>query len=67
MLDQSSDVPESELGESGIAIASKQRLSFFPERLVGVHAAAIVAVDRLRHEGNRLPVLVGNIFHDVLE
>ncbi|MNH95992.1 hypothetical protein D3C73_486480 [compost metagenome] len=31
-----------------------------------VHARAVIAVNRLRHEGGRLAVGIGDLMHDVL-
>ena len=36
-----------------------------PQRLVGVHAAAVIAEDRLGHERDRLALAVGHVLHDV--
>ena len=38
-----------------------------PQRLVDVHARAVVTEDRLRHEGRGLAVAPGDVLHDVLE
>ncbi len=66
MAQQSADVPERHLAQSGVIVAGKQRLAFSPQALVRVHAAAVIAKQRFRHEGDCFPVLIGDIAHDVL-
>src|SRR5581483_1597122 len=66
ILDQSADIPERQLRKSGVTISGKQRLATFPERLVGMHSAAVVLKNRLKHEGHGLAILIGHILHDVL-
>src|SRR5665213_4413807 len=44
---------------------SGSRAARLPDRLVDVHARAVVALDRLGHEGRGLAVLVRDIVHDV--
>ena len=56
VLDDAADVIEALLAEVGIFVAGHDRLAALPDRLVDVHARAIVAEDRLRHEGRRLAV-----------
>ncbi len=60
MLDDTADVVQSGFRKVSIAIASKQRLAFVPDRLVGVHARAVVTEDRFRHEGCGFAILVCN-------
>ena len=67
MLDQAADVPQRQLRQSRVTVAREERLAIFPQRLMGVHAAAVVLEERLRHESHRLSGLVGDILHDVLE
>ena len=45
----------------------EQRLAVLPQRLVGVHARAVVAEQRLRHEGDGLAGLPCGVLDDVLE
>ena len=61
VLDQAADVPQRHLRQAGIAVAGEQRLAVLPQRLVGVHAAAVVPEERLGHEGHGLAVLVGDV------
>ena len=64
---QAAGVPARELGEPGVAVGvEEQRLAVLPQRLVSVHARAVVAVDRLRHEGRDLAVLAGDVADQVL-
>ena len=53
------------LRQAGIAVTGEQRLAALPQRLVSVHAAAVVLEDGLGHEGDGFAVLVGNVLHDV--
>ena len=66
VLQQSADVIQPHLAETGIAVAREQRLAAFPQALVRVHAAAVIREQRLGHEGHRLAVLVGDVADDVL-
>ena len=59
------DVIERRLRQIGVEIAGEGRPLAFPHRLVGVHAGAVIALDRLRHEGGRLAVLVRDIVDHV--
>ena len=62
------DVPAGEVRELAVApLVEEQRLAVLPQRVVGVHARAVVAEDRLGHEGGRLTVAPGLILDDVLE
>ncbi len=68
VLEQATDVPAGDVGESAVAgLVVEQRLAVGPEGLVRVHAGAVVAEERLRHEGGRLAPLVGGVLDDVLE
>ncbi len=67
VLEDAADVVQRHLGESGIAVAGKEGLAVLPQRLVGVHAAAVVAEEGLGHEGRRLAVAPGDVLDDVLE
>ena len=61
MLDDSGDVGQAGLRQVGVFIAGEDRLAALPDRLVAVHARAVVAIDRLRHEGRGLAVDVGDL------
>ena len=62
------DVPAGEVRELAVApLVEEQRLAILPQRMVGVHARAVVAEDRLGHERGRLAVAPGLILDDVLE
>jgi hypothetical protein len=56
VLDDAADVEQREFRQAGIAVAGEQVLAVLPDRLVHVHARAVVADDRLRHERGRLAV-----------
>ena len=66
VLEQAADIMQRHLAQSRIAVARKQRLARLPDRLVHVHAAAVIAEDRLGHERHGLAVLIGHIADDVL-
>src|SRR6185437_3206117 len=50
-----------------VLVASKQRLAFLLKRLVNVHAVAVIADERLRHEGRGLAVARCDVQHAVFE
>ena len=54
------------LAQPGVAVAGEQRCASLPERDVRVHAGAVVAEQRLGHEGDDLVVLLGDVLDDVL-
>ena len=64
VLEQAAGVPQRHLRKPGVFIAGKERLVLGPQRLVGVHAGAVVAKDRLGHEGDGLAVLLGHALDD---
>ena len=66
VLDDAADEVEADLRQAGIFVAGEGRLAVLPDRHVDVHARAVVAEHRLRHEGRRLAVGVGDLVHDVL-
>ena len=65
MLDDAADVVQGEVRQSCIAVASEQVFTVFPDRLVNVHAGAVVANDRLGHEGGGFAVRVRHIVDHV--
>ena len=69
VLDDAGDVLQAGFRKVGIFVAGEHRLAAFPDRLVAMHARAVVAVDRLRHEAGRLAVdlrdLLDAIFVDL--
>ena len=68
MSQDPADVPTSEVQELAVApLVEEQRLAVLPQRVVGVHAGAVVAEDRLGHECGRLAVAPGLVLDDVLE
>ena len=66
VLDDAADVVQRDLRQVGIAIACENRLAGLPDGLVHMHAAAVVAIDRLRHEGRGLAVAVGDVVDHIL-
>ena len=67
VLDDAADVVQGKVGQTCIAVAGKQVLAVFPDRLVHVHAGAVVANQGLGHEGGGLAVSVGHVVHHVLQ
>src|SRR5438128_2442452 len=67
VLEDAADVVEAVLGDVGVAPPlEEQVLPVLPERLVGVHAGAVVLEERLRHERRRLPPLPRSVLSAVL-
>ena len=66
VLDDAADVVEAGLREVGVLVAGEYRLAVLPDRLVAVHARAVVAIDRLRHEGGGLAVDVRDLVDAIL-
>ncbi|ABA50095.1 hypothetical protein BURPS1710b_2769 [Burkholderia pseudomallei 1710b] len=66
VLDDAADVEERRLRQARVAVAREQVLAVLPDRLVHVHARAVVADDGLRHERRRLAVRVRDVMDDVL-
>ena len=58
VFQNSADEKQRHLAQAGVTVAGKERLAIFPERDVGVHARAVIAEERLRHEGDGLVVLL---------
>ncbi len=54
MLDDAADVPQGLPGQLGILVAAEERLVILPQRLVHVHTGAVLAKNRLIHDGRRL-------------
>ena len=67
VLDDAADVVERRVGQAAVLVAGEQRLAVLLQGLVHVHAAAVVADERLRHEGGRLAVAVRDVQHGVFE
>ena len=68
VLEQAADVVARDVREAAVpGLVEEQRLAVVPDRLVAVHARAVVAEDRLRHEGRGLAVAPGDVLDDVLE
>ena len=66
MLEDAGDVVHAERRHAAVAVTGEQRLLAFPDRLVDVHARAVVEEDGLRHERGGLAVLLGDVLDDVL-
>ena len=60
VLEQAADVVLGGLAEQGVALGVVEDVGVaLPQALVHVHAGAVVAEERLGHEGGRLAVLLG--------
>ena len=66
VLEDPADVVERELREARVLVPREQRLAVLPDRLVAVHARAVVLEQRLRHERDRLAVAAGDVLDAVL-
>ena len=65
MFDDAADVVKRGVAQAGIAVACKQVLAVFPDGLVDVHTAAVVAHDGFGHEGGGFAKVVGNVLNHV--
>ena len=65
MFEQTASVIKRHFAQAAVFVAGKERLALFPNALVGVHAGAIVAKQRLGHESGGFAVLLGNVLDDV--
>ena len=69
MLQDASDIVERGIRQIGIFVPGEDRGRALPDRLVSMHAGAIIAEDRLRHEAGGLAVglcdVVDHIFVDL--
>ena len=67
VLDDAADVVERDIGEAAVLVARKQRLAVFLQRLMHVHAAAVVADDGLRHERQGLAIAVRHVLQRIFQ
>ena len=67
MLDDTADVVQRFIRQTGIAVAGEQVLAVLGNGLVHVHAGTVVANDGLGHEGGGFAVGMGHVVHAVLE
>jgi len=66
MLQQTTDVPASGVGEQCVlGLVEEQGLAVFPQALVDVHTAAVVAENGLGHERGAVAVFFGGRADDV--
>ena len=66
MLDDAGDVGQAGVRQIGVFVAGKHRLAALPDRLVAMHARAVIAIDRLRHERCGLAVDLRDLLDAVL-
>ena len=67
MLEQAADVVATHLAQQRVAVlVVEQRRIVVPQALVGVHARAVVAEQRLGHERRRVAIAVADVLDDVL-
>ncbi len=66
MLDDAPDVKQRRFRKVAVAFTKEHRLAVFPDRLVAVHAGAVITEYRFGHEGGRLAVAVCYIVDDML-
>ena len=65
VMQDARDVVHRSLRHPGVAVAREQRRLALPDALMGVHAGAVVAENRLGHEGRRHPVAHRHVLDDV--
>ena len=65
MFQQTTDVVQRHVTETGIAIAGKERLVALPQALVRVHAGAVILKQGLGHERHGLAVFSRRVLDDV--
>ena len=65
MAKNSTDKEERHFAQSGVTVSGEERFPIFPKRHVGVHARTVIAVKRLRHEGDSFVVFLRHVAHDV--
>src|SRR5262249_10244444 len=66
VLQQAAGCVKTDLAQSGIAVAGERWAALFPQRLVGVHTAAVVLENRLGHERDGLVAPARDVLADVL-
>ena len=68
MLEEPPDVPTRHIRQASVApLVREERNSVLPQRLMAVHAGAVVAEKGFGHESRRFAVLKGRVLDDVLE
>ena len=67
MLDHTADVVQRRVGQAAVAVSGKQVDAILDQRHMNVHAVAVIADQRLGHEGRGLAVAVRDVVHAVLE
>ena len=67
VLDDTADVVQRHLGQTAVQVTREQVDAIFGQRLVAVHAGAVVAKHGFRHEGDSLVVGVGHVVDHVLQ
>ena len=66
VLDDAADEIEAHVGKACISVTCKQRFLALPDRQVGVHARAVIFLDRFGHEGRGLAISMRHLMHDIL-
>ena len=65
VFDDAADIVERGVAQTGIAVACEQVLTVFPNGLVNVHTATVVAHDGFGHEGGSFAEVVGDILNHI--
>ncbi len=65
MFQNTANVIQCHLADTGVFIPSKEWLAVFPDRLVDMHPGAVVIKNGFRHKGDGFAIAFGNIFDDV--
>ena len=67
MFDDAADVEQRRFRKTTIEVTGKQVLAIFEQRLVHMHAVAVVIDQRLGHECRCLAVRMSDVVDDIFE
>ena len=67
MLDDAADVVQRDVRQAAVLVAGEQRLAVLLQRLMHMHAVAVVADDGLGHEGQGLAVAVRDVLQRIFQ
>ena len=59
------NIVHGKFAHAAIAITGEERVAVLPDRLVGMHARAVVAKDRLGHKSRGFPMFLGHVLDNI--